>query len=62
LYLFSGIGHGGGFSAPPFTVIPVSYVAPPNRTLILKSSREQHPFVFYILWDWFDGGLAEDWR
>jgi hypothetical protein len=43
-------------------VIPVSYVAPPNRTLILKSSREQHPFVFYILWDWFDGGLAEDWR
>jgi hypothetical protein len=31
---------------------------------IPMSNREGRPksFVFYVLWDWFDGGLFDGWR
>jgi hypothetical protein len=31
---------------------------------IPMSNREGRPksFVFYVLWDWFDGSLFEGWR
>lgn len=61
----------GGGASPEWDLIPQIQVSLSTRQHILAnfglrvpvtdSSARDTQFVFYVLWDWFDGGLTEGW-